>query len=307
MSAASAGQGLGHRLGSPRSALGRGPVPDLGRDARASARSPTPTASWASICRRATRTCARSPTTRSTSPPAAWSCARRRRRACRPRPSPPTRREHRPARMVLLPPFTPDAMKKLEPRARAIANELIDKFIARGNCDAAVEYAQEIPVRVIAHMLGLPEEDGDLYRKWIKAILEDGITDNSVLMPRGRRDDALLHGPRARAHGEARRRPDQLSAQRPSSTASRWARNTCVGTLRLLLIAGIDTTWSAHRLVHLAPRQDARGPPAPRRGALADADRDRGVPARLRARDHGARGGEGDADQRLHRSSRGRW
>src|SRR5215470_10769769 len=44
--------------------------------------------------------------------------------------------EHRPARMVLLPPFTPDAMKKLEPRARAIANELIDKFIARGNADA---------------------------------------------------------------------------------------------------------------------------------------------------------------------------
>jgi cytochrome P450 len=89
---------------------------------------------------------------------------------------------HRPARMVLLPPFTPDAIKKLEPRARGITNELIDKFIGRGSADAAVEYAQEIPVRVIAHMLGLPEGDGDLYRQWIKAILEDGITDNSKLM-----------------------------------------------------------------------------------------------------------------------------
>src|SRR5262245_60763893 len=47
--------------------------------------------------------------------------------------------EHRPARMVLLPPFTPEAMKKLEPRARALANELIDKFNGRGNADAAVE------------------------------------------------------------------------------------------------------------------------------------------------------------------------
>ena len=75
------GQGLGHRLRSSRSALGQRPVPDLGRAAAASARSPTPTASWASTCRPATRTCARSPTTPSISPRAAWWCARRRRRA----------------------------------------------------------------------------------------------------------------------------------------------------------------------------------------------------------------------------------
>jgi cytochrome P450 len=90
--------------------------------------------------------------------------------------------EHRPARMVLLPAFTPDAINKLEPRTRAICNELIDEFLARGSCDAAVEYAQHIPVRVIAHMLGIPEQDGDLFRKWIHEILEVGITDQSVLV-----------------------------------------------------------------------------------------------------------------------------
>ena len=129
--------------------------------------------------------------------------------------------EHRPARMVLLPPFTPDAMKKLEPRARAIANELIDKFVARGSCDAAVEYAQEIPVRVIAHMLGLPEGDGDLYRKWIHQILEVGITDVSVAVQGCRRDDPLLHGARARAHGEAAATTSSAISCTPSSTASR--------------------------------------------------------------------------------------
>ena len=30
--------------------------------------------------------------------------------------------EHKPAKQLLLPPFTPDAMKKLEPRVRAICN-----------------------------------------------------------------------------------------------------------------------------------------------------------------------------------------
>jgi cytochrome P450 len=168
--------------------------------------------------------------------------------------------EHRPARMVLLPPFTPDAVKKLEPRARALCNELIDKFVGRGSCDAAVEYAQEIPARLIAHMMALPESDGDLYRKWIHEILEVGITDQSVLMQavgdmtryfaaavQQRKekpgDDLISHLLHAKLNGEP------MSAE------------NVLGSLRLLLIAGIDTTWSAigSCLWHLArAAQDRR-------------------------------------------------
>src|SRR5690349_17935250 len=42
---------------------------------------------------------------------------------------------HRLARMALLPPFTPQAIDKLIPKARAICNELIDGFAAKGGCD----------------------------------------------------------------------------------------------------------------------------------------------------------------------------
>ena len=66
--------------------------------------------------------------------------------------------------MVLLPPFTPQAIDKLIPKARAVCNELIDAFIDKGRCDAAVDYAQHLPVRVIAHMLGVPDSDGDRFR-----------------------------------------------------------------------------------------------------------------------------------------------
>ena len=90
--------------------------------------------------------------------------------------------EHKPAKQLLLPPFTPDAMKKLEPRVRAICNELIDEFIADGKCDAAARYTKHIPVRAIAHMLGIPEKDGDLFIKWIHEILELGIKDDDILM-----------------------------------------------------------------------------------------------------------------------------
>ena len=70
----------------------------------------------------------------------------------------------------------------MTPKARSICNELIDAFIGKGDCDGAVDYAQHIPVRVIAHMLGVPETDGDLFRDWINAILKEGITDYAALM-----------------------------------------------------------------------------------------------------------------------------
>jgi len=151
--------------------------------------------------------------------------------------------DHRAARMVLLPPFTPDAMKKIEPRARALANELLDKFIERGSCDAAVEYAQEIPVRVIAHMLGLPEGDGDLYRKWIHQILEVGITDNSVLM---QAVGEMTHYFMGHVHERMEKPGDDLISYllKAEFKGQPMGEEYVAGALRLLLIAGIDTTWS---------------------------------------------------------------
>ena len=151
--------------------------------------------------------------------------------------------EHRAARMVLLPPFTPDAIKKLEQRARALCNELIDQFIARGTADAAVEYSQEIPVRLIAHMLGLPESDGDLYRKWIKMILEDGITDISKVIEAAGEMQHYFMG-----HVQERQaNPGDDLISYLSSVEFKGEKLTpenVIGSLRLLLIAGIDTTWS---------------------------------------------------------------
>jgi cytochrome P450 len=145
--------------------------------------------------------------------------------------------------MVLLPPFTPDAIKRLEPRARVLANELIDKFAGRGSADAAVEYAQEIPVRLIAHMLGLPESDGDLYRRWIKMVLEDGITDVSVAVKASTEMQQYFMG----YVEERKRKPGEdlisylLAAK---ANGQPLTPENVIGSLRLLLIAGIDTTWS---------------------------------------------------------------
>lgn len=167
--------------------------------------------------------------------------------------------EHRPARMVLLPPFTPDAMKKLEPRARALANELIDKFVKRGTADAAVEYAQEIPVRLIAHLLGLPEADGHLYRKWIKMVLEEGITDVSIAVKAA---GEMQHYFMGYVQQRMEKPGDDLISYLNSVEfkGEKLTPENVIGSLRLLLIAGIDTTWSGigSCIWHLATHPEDR-------------------------------------------------
>jgi cytochrome P450 len=151
---------------------------------------------------------------------------------------------HRLARMVLLPPFTPQAVARHEPRTRAICNELIDAFIARGACDAAVEYAQHIPVKVIAGMLGVPEADGDRFRGWINATLQEGVTDDAALI-RGLLEMTEYFRPYVL---ERRERPgdDLIShlVQQKYEDGRTLTDNHVLGSVRLLLVAGIDTTWS---------------------------------------------------------------
>jgi cytochrome P450 len=161
---------------------------------------------------------------------------------------------HKPAKQLLLPPFTPDAMKKLEPRVRAICNELIDEFIADGKCDAAARYTKHIPVRAIAHMLGIPEKDGELFIEWIHGILELGIKDDNALVTAIQEMSAYFAG-----HIEYRKThptDDLISTlmKARDKSGQPLSDQHVMGSLRLLLIAGIDTTWSAigSSLWHLA-------------------------------------------------------
>jgi cytochrome P450 len=179
-----------------------------------------------------------------------------------PLPSPPITSDpphHKPAKQLLLPYFTLAAVEKLESKTREVCNELIERFIGDKRCDAAAQYSKHIPVRVIALMLGIPEKDSDRFIKWIHEILEIGITNDAVLMnavcemseyfagqielrKKHPTDDLITSLMQARHDGKP------LSAEH------------VIGTLRLLLIAGIDTTWSAigASLWHLAKASSDR-------------------------------------------------
>jgi cytochrome P450 len=131
---------------------------------------------------------------------------------------------------------------------------LIDEFINDGQCDAAARYTKHVPVRVIAHMLGIPEKDGDLFIKWIHMILELSIKDESMLMQAVQEMTAYFAG-----HIEARKQQptdDLISTMMNAKDKDGQPLEDAhvLGSLRLILIAGIDTTWSAigSSLWHLA-------------------------------------------------------
>ena len=175
--------------------------------------------------------------------------------------------EHKPAKQLLLPPFTPDAMKKLEPRVRAICNELIDEFIADGKCDAAARYTKHIPVRAIAHMLGIPEKDGDLFIKWIHEILELGIKDDAMLMRAVQEMTGYFAGHIAGPQDQPDRRFDHDADERegPGRQAARG--RACAG----LAAPAADRRHRHHlerdRLLALASGENACGPRAPCRAS----------------------------------------
>ncbi|MBA3605887.1 MAG: cytochrome P450, partial [Acidimicrobiia bacterium] len=78
---------------------------------------------------------------------------------------------HQLARRLLLPPFAPKQIEPWEPEVRKLCRERLDDMgdITPGETvvDAAVQYAQHIPVNVISRMLGFPLDDDDLMREFV--------------------------------------------------------------------------------------------------------------------------------------------
>ncbi len=167
--------------------------------------------------------------------------------------------DHTWTRRLLLPWFSHSQVAGYEPMTRELCRSLIDGFIAQGSADAAADYAQQIPVRVIAKVLGVPAELADTFTGWVRDVLEfahdpvrstrgqDGITGFLLQQLVDRRadpqDDLISVLLNTEVDGEPI--PDL----------------TIMGMAALTLIAGVDTTWSAigSSLWHLATNPaDAR-------------------------------------------------
>jgi cytochrome P450 len=160
---------------------------------------------------------------------------------------------HHDARKLLLSAFTKVSVSRQEPATRAFCHSLIDAFAGQNVVDAARDYAQHIPMRVMADMLGFPPEDGPQFREFVEDLLE-GI--NLPPEERIERVSRLFEYLLVQVHDHLDRPREDLTTYLINAElyGQRLAPDVVVGAMALLLIAGIDTTWSAigASLWHLA-------------------------------------------------------
>jgi len=62
-------------------------------------------------------------------------------------------------RALVSPAFTPSMIARLEPFVRERAAAIVDRALAKRECDFALDVAAELPSQVIAELLGVPEVD----------------------------------------------------------------------------------------------------------------------------------------------------
>jgi len=72
--------------------------------------------------------------------------------------------------------FSRSRIEALRPEVERIANLLLDeaenKLSSNGNFDLIADYAEPLPVKVIAALLGFPDEDEHLLRPWSQSIVK---------------------------------------------------------------------------------------------------------------------------------------
>jgi cytochrome P450 len=162
-------------------------------------------------------------------------------------------------RRLLLPWFSHRKVESYEAMTRELCAGLVESFLAEGRADAAADYAQQIPVRVIAAILGVPAELSDTFTGWVRAVLE--FADDEDI----RREGTIALIEYFVAEVERRKEhpgDDLLSALLQTEVDGEPLEVSIVlGVAALTLIAGVDTTWSAigSSLWHLATHpEDAK-------------------------------------------------
>lgn len=188
-------------------------------------------------------------------------------------------------RRLLLPWLSRRQVDRYEAEVRQLCRSLAVSLARRGHGDAAADYARQIPVLAVARLLGVSESSAEPFAGWVHDVL--GCGDDIGRRRRG------MEGLLRYFWGEIQRRqPSDPISPRPSGAATDPGRprgsglgpgagpdgeadllgfllgarhdgapvhvGTVLGMVALVVLAGVDTTWSAlsAALWHLACRPD---------------------------------------------------
>ena len=161
-------------------------------------------------------------------------------------------------RRLLLPWFSHTRVESYRPLTRELCRRLLDGFADNGHADAAADYAQQIPVRVIAHILGVSPDLSDTFTGWVRDVLE--FADDAERRQRGAEGllNYFIEQLEYRRHNPG---DDLLSELLRTEVEGQPVDDGIVlGMAALVLIAGRGHDLERHRLIAVAPGHAPRGP-----------------------------------------------
>jgi cytochrome P450 len=151
--------------------------------------------------------------------------------------------EHTQLRQLVSPAFRRTVVGRyVEPILRPVAEELVDGFVDRGECDLTAEFTKQYPMRITNRLLGIPPDDEERMTRWAVALIGLDVDESSFTAKQEFTDYVLPLLDQRRHHpGD-----DILSALVSEEVdGQRLSDEDVLGFLRLLYPAGVDTTWLA--------------------------------------------------------------
>jgi cytochrome P450 len=144
--------------------------------------------------------------------------------------------------------FTPRVVESYRPLVQRIVDQLLDAAAARGAIELIGEFAYPLPVTVIAHMLGVPVNMHDQFRRWsdsLAAFIGGTTRPEADVLPAALKAVLEMTDFFLALVAERRRAPrdDLLSAlAQAEDGGDRLSEQELVANSILLLLAGHETT-----------------------------------------------------------------
>jgi cytochrome P450 len=152
--------------------------------------------------------------------------------------------DHRKLRNLVNTAFTPRAVAHLSGRIAEITQELLDRVRTKGEMDVVEDLAFPLPARVIAEMLGVPEDDWDIWRRWARVDSSSPeFQQRQERFARIMRDEMTDYFSRLLAERRRVPREDLITAlSKAEIDGERLSEHDLVSFCFLLLAAGQETT-----------------------------------------------------------------
>ncbi len=158
--------------------------------------------------------------------------------------------QHTKLRALISKAFSPQIIVSLEPRIRQLSHDLLDRVVDRGEMDLAADFAVPLPMKVIAKMMGISEDDWPQFKAWSDVILKisysrGGDEESRKVMAEFRQVTAVMNDYLAAMIYDRHESPqDDLLGNLVAAEVDghRLSQSEILGFFQLLIVAGQETT-----------------------------------------------------------------